>query len=99
LVGYPPFWDDEQNKLYAQIKSGAYDFPAPEWTTVTEDAKKLIDSMLTLNPKKRITAEEALRVPWICVSLRVALHTFHFLDSRTAIALPWLYIVRIPWIN
>lgn len=25
LVGYPPFWDDEQNKLYAQIKSGAYD--------------------------------------------------------------------------
>ncbi|KAI6175272.1 Calcium/calmodulin-dependent protein kinase [Aphelenchoides bicaudatus] len=73
LVGYPPFWDDEQNKLYAQIKSGAYDFPAPEWTTVTEDAKKLIDSMLTLNPKKRITADEALKVPWICNRDRVAL--------------------------
>lgn len=25
LVGYPPFWDDEQNKLYSQIKNGAYD--------------------------------------------------------------------------
>jgi len=73
LVGYPPFWDDEQNKLYAQIKSGAYDFPAPEWTTVTEEAKKLIDSMLTLNPKKRISAEEALKVPWICNRDRVAL--------------------------
>jgi hypothetical protein len=23
--------------------------------------------MLTLNPKKRITAQEALKVPWICV--------------------------------
>lgn len=28
--------------------------------------------MLTLNPKKRITAEEALKVPWICVSLSSA---------------------------
>ena len=25
LVGYPPFWDEDQHKLYAQIKVGAYD--------------------------------------------------------------------------
>ena len=25
LVGYPPFWDEDQQKLYAQIKTGAYD--------------------------------------------------------------------------
>lgn len=25
LVGYPPFWDEDQHKLYAQIKAGAYD--------------------------------------------------------------------------
>ncbi len=25
LVGYPPFWDEDQHRLYAQIKSGAYD--------------------------------------------------------------------------
>lgn len=25
LVGYPPFWDEDQSKLYAQIKAGAYD--------------------------------------------------------------------------
>jgi len=68
LVGYPPFWDEDQHRLYAQIKNGAYDYPSPEWDTVTPEAKSLIDSMLTLNPKKRITAEQALRVPWICVS-------------------------------
>ncbi|CAD5226124.1 unnamed protein product [Bursaphelenchus xylophilus] len=72
LVGYPPFWDDEQNKLYSQIKNGAYDYPSPEWDTVTPEAKGLIDSMLTLNPKKRITADEALKVPWICNRERVA---------------------------
>lgn len=31
LVGYPPFWDEDQHKLYQQIKAGAYDFPSPEW--------------------------------------------------------------------
>uniref|UniRef100_A0A8C3BEH6 calcium/calmodulin-dependent protein kinase n=1 Tax=Cairina moschata TaxID=8855 RepID=A0A8C3BEH6_CAIMO len=25
LVGYPPFWDEDQHKLYQQIKAGAYD--------------------------------------------------------------------------
>lgn len=25
LVGYPPFWDEDQHKLYSQIKTGAYD--------------------------------------------------------------------------
>jgi calcium/calmodulin-dependent protein kinase (CaM kinase) II len=72
LVGYPPFWDEDQHRLYAQIKSGAYDYPSPEWDTVTSEAKSLIDSMLTLNPKKRITAEQALKVPWICKRSEVA---------------------------
>ncbi|KAL3076268.1 hypothetical protein niasHS_013539 [Heterodera schachtii] len=72
LVGYPPFWDEDQHRLYAQIKNGAYDYPSPEWDTVTPEAKSLIDSMLTLNPQKRITADQALKVPWICDRSRVA---------------------------
>lgn len=28
LVGYPPFWDEDQHKLYNQIKSGVYDVRA-----------------------------------------------------------------------
>lgn len=28
LVGYPPFWDEDQHKLYQQIKAGAYDVRA-----------------------------------------------------------------------
>ncbi|ELU09602.1 hypothetical protein CAPTEDRAFT_184782 [Capitella teleta] len=72
LVGYPPFWDEDQHRLYAQIKAGAYDYPSPEWDTVTPEAKNLIDSMLTVNPAKRITASEALKHPWICQRERVA---------------------------
>ncbi|KAL7981463.1 hypothetical protein Chor_002359 [Crotalus horridus] len=68
LVGYPPFWDEDQHKLYQQIKAGAYDFPSPEWDTVTPEAKNLINQMLTINPTKRITAHEALKHPWVCVT-------------------------------
>uniref|UniRef100_A0A8D3AJS6 calcium/calmodulin-dependent protein kinase n=1 Tax=Scophthalmus maximus TaxID=52904 RepID=A0A8D3AJS6_SCOMX len=72
LVGYPPFWDEDQHRLYQQIKAGAYDFPSPEWDTVTPEAKDLINKMLTINPSKRITATEALKHPWICQRSTVA---------------------------
>ncbi|XP_072227911.1 calcium/calmodulin-dependent protein kinase type II subunit beta isoform X1 [Leuresthes tenuis] len=72
LVGYPPFWDEDQHKLYQQIKAGAYDFPSPEWDTVTPEAKNLINQMLTINPAKRITAQDALKHPWVCQRSTVA---------------------------
>ncbi|XP_034456463.1 calcium/calmodulin-dependent protein kinase type II delta 2 chain isoform X3 [Hippoglossus hippoglossus] len=72
LVGYPPFWDEDQHRLYQQIKAGAYDFPSPEWDTVTPEAKDLINKMLTINPSKRITSAEALKHPWICQRSTVA---------------------------
>ncbi|KAM9717869.1 calcium/calmodulin-dependent protein kinase type II delta 1 chain isoform 3-T3 [Menidia menidia] len=72
LVGYPPFWDEDQHRLYQQIKAGAYDFPSPEWDTVTPEAKDLINKMLTINPAKRVTATDALKHPWICQRSTVA---------------------------
>uniref|UniRef100_A0A674EHV0 calcium/calmodulin-dependent protein kinase n=1 Tax=Salmo trutta TaxID=8032 RepID=A0A674EHV0_SALTR len=72
LVGYPPFWDEDQHKLYQQIKAGAYDFPSPEWDSVTPEAKNLINQMLTINPAKRITAQEALKHPWVSQRSTVA---------------------------
>lgn len=50
-------------------------YPSPEWDTVTPEAKSLIKQMLTVNPGKRITADAALKHPWICVS-------FFFFSSR-----------------
>ncbi|XP_076766205.1 calcium/calmodulin-dependent protein kinase II isoform X16 [Xylocopa sonorina] len=72
LVGYPPFWDEDQHRLYAQIKAGTYDYPSPEWDTVTMEAKNLINQMLTVNPSRRITASDALKHAWICQRERVA---------------------------
>lgn len=46
----------------------ASQFPSPEWDTVTPEAKNLINQMLTINPAKRITADQAIKHPWVCVS-------------------------------
>ncbi|RDD47412.1 Calcium/calmodulin-dependent protein kinase type II subunit delta [Trichoplax sp. H2] len=65
LVGYPPFWDEDQQRLYAQIKAAAYDYPSPEWDSITPEAKDLINILLTVSQNKRITSTEALKHPFI----------------------------------
>jgi len=52
-------------------------YPSPEWDTVTPDAKNLINQMLTVNPAKRVTASDALKHPWICVSLLLLFRFFN----------------------
>lgn len=39
---------------------------------MTTEAKRLIDSMLNINPSRRITAADALKHPWICVREMIA---------------------------
>lgn len=52
-----------------KLAPSRFQYPSPEWDTVTPEAKNLINQMLTVNPGKRITAAEALKHPWICVSI------------------------------
>lgn len=80
LVGYPPFWDEDQQRLYAQIKTAAYEYPSPEWDTVSKEAKDLIDAMLILDQKKRISSSAALKHPWIAERQSYAA-TFHRQDT------------------
>eukprot|EP00117_Sycon_ciliatum_P043982 scpid53432/ scgid31776/ Calcium/calmodulin-dependent protein kinase type II alpha chain len=72
LVGYPPFWEDSRTKLYETIKKGKYDYPSPEWDTVTKEAKHLIDKMLSLNGARRISVKQALQHPWVAQRDRIA---------------------------
>merc|ERR1711920_1151228 len=39
--------------------------PSPEWDAISEEAKDLVRVMLTIDPKKRITAREVATHPWI----------------------------------
>jgi serine/threonine-protein kinase CHEK2 len=69
LCGLPPFSNDlyprhSPYKLADQIQLGTYNYPSPEWDFVSDQARDLIDRMLTLDPVRRITAVECLRHAW-----------------------------------
>merc|ERR1712152_110730 len=48
-----------------RIRSGQYEFPKPEWTNVSQDAKELIKGCLKTNPEERLTIDEVIRNKWI----------------------------------
>lgn len=64
LGGYRPF-RGEGEEVMRQIRYGEYKFHKRYWGHVSEEAKSLISSMLTVDPEKRITATDALNSPWI----------------------------------
>jgi len=68
LAGYPPFYDEDQKKLFKKIKAGAYHFHDEYWGNTSPEAIDLIKRMLTLDQKKRWTAEQLLKHPWILKS-------------------------------
>jgi len=65
LCGFPPFYEEELPQLFDQILHARYDFPSPWWDNISKEAKSLVNEMLTINPKKRITAEEVKSHAWI----------------------------------
>lgn len=77
LCGYPPFygkcgrdcgWERGDNcaacqdLLFQSIQEGDFEFPEPEWSHISEEAKNLIASLLVKCPSQRISAEEVLQV-------------------------------------
>ncbi|EED92424.1 predicted protein, partial [Thalassiosira pseudonana CCMP1335] len=65
LGGYPPFQNDDQKLQFENIKKGNYIFVDKYWGTISDDAKSMIDSLLTIDPAKRLSAEDALSHPWM----------------------------------
>lgn len=61
LCGYLPFDDDNINMLYKKIQTGKYDIPA--W--LSQDSIQLLNDLLQIDPKKRITMQQLVFHPWV----------------------------------
>ncbi|XP_076028609.1 MAP kinase-interacting serine/threonine-protein kinase 2-like isoform X1 [Oratosquilla oratoria] len=80
LCGYPPFcgscgeecgWERGeacpqcQDLLFECIQECSYDFPEPEWSHISDEAKDLITKLLVKDAAQRLSAEMVLNHPWV----------------------------------
>ena len=65
LVGYPPFDGRNNNEIFQKILKSDYKLNGDDWNNISNDAKDLLKKLLQKKPNKRITAQEALKHPFI----------------------------------
>lgn len=70
LGGYQPFHASDDKKLNRLVINGKYEFHNEYWSNISQEAKDLIRGMLTVNPHKRLTVQQALAHPWMNVELK-----------------------------
>lgn len=51
---------ETEKAIFEEIIKGEVDFESHPWPSISESAKDLVRKMLTKDPKKRITAAQAL---------------------------------------
>lgn len=72
LTGFPPFLADTPNKIIKQIKSFKLNLVSEEWEGKSVNSMAFIRATLTVDPKYRISVEDALSHPWITQSQEIA---------------------------
>lgn len=65
LCGYPPFYDENDANLFAQILKGEFEFDSPYWDEISGSAKDFIKNLMCVNVEQRYTCKQALAHPWI----------------------------------
>ncbi|KAK7496091.1 hypothetical protein BaRGS_00012792 [Batillaria attramentaria] len=65
LCGYEPFFAEDEAQMYRMIIKGQYTFDEQYWGEISENAKDFVCKLLVLDPKKRPTAADALKHPWV----------------------------------
>ncbi|KAL9986398.1 hypothetical protein ACROYT_G000541 [Oculina patagonica] len=66
LCGFEPFYDERGDQaMFQRILKCDYEFVTPWWDEVSENAKDLVKKLIVLDPKKRLTAGQALQHPWV----------------------------------
>ena len=64
LSGTVPFHDKDEMELFIKIKNGTWDFYDAIWKSISDEAKGVTAALMEVDPRKRMTLEEALEHPW-----------------------------------
>lgn len=77
LSGKPPFNGRNDREILAKVQAGHYNLDDEHWRKRSEDVRKLIRQLMEKDPKKRLSAKDALQSEWI----QRKVHTNFDLDS------------------
>jgi len=64
LCGYTPFRGETEAGVFAVVRRGNFNFAEKDWGRISQDAKDLIRALLRLNPRERLSAQDALDHTW-----------------------------------
>ncbi|ESO87773.1 hypothetical protein LOTGIDRAFT_166364 [Lottia gigantea] len=79
LSGKAPFRaqskDDTASAIMEKIKGGVFNLSSSDWQSVSDQAKKLIKGLLTVEPRKRLTMVDLLKNEWLFGKHELLSHT------------------------
>eukprot|EP00939_MAST-03C_sp_MAST-3C-sp1_P000179 g179.t1 len=73
LCGRPPFDSDTGNDedIFDRVMKGKFSMKGEDWKDVSDECKDLVRKLLTKDPKKRITASQAIKHPWVAAKAEI----------------------------
>ena len=64
VSGYLPFQGANAAEVFRKIKEAEFHFNHVEFNNVSSECKDLINKLLIINQKKRLSGQDALQHPW-----------------------------------
>lgn len=65
LCGSRPFWARTESGIFRAVLKADPSFDEPPWPSLSSEAKDFVKRLLNKDPRKRMTAAQALGHPWI----------------------------------
>ncbi|KAK3023962.1 hypothetical protein RJ639_042852 [Escallonia herrerae] len=65
LCGSRPFWARTESGIFRAVLKADPSFEEPPWPSMSSEAKDFVKRLLNKDPRKRMTASQALGHPWI----------------------------------
>nr|XP_027192836.1 CDPK-related protein kinase isoform X2 [Cicer arietinum] len=65
LCGSRPFWARTESGIFRSVLKADPSFDEPPWPSLSDEAKDFVKRLLNKDPRKRMTAAQALGHPWI----------------------------------
>ena len=64
IVGCPPFGGESDKQILSNVQKGVYGKNYSRWQNASNEVKDLIEKLLVSDPRKRLSAKEALEHKW-----------------------------------